>query len=195
LAGAVLLVYIACLVDHSVYLNVGERAVALLLAQNQKQAAISLNYIGGIIDASPMLRAMVASRTADTISLTNGVDLEVRASSHKGVRGVTSVAVLTDELAFWNTDGVDTDAAVLNALRPSLATIGGMLVVLSSPYAKCGELWDLYQKHYGADGDPRIVIAKGASRDLNPSLPERVRYPSAGARLRLRKRRVPRGVS
>lgn len=174
LAGAVLLVFISCLCDWSGYLNVGERAVALLLAQNQKQATISLNYIAGIIDNSPMLKAMVASRTADTISLSNGVDLEVRAASQKGVRGVTAVAIIADELAFWPIEGVNTGTDVLNALRPSLATTGGMLIVLSSPYGKKGELWELYQQHYGADGDPRILVAQGASRDLNPSLPERV---------------------
>jgi hypothetical protein len=175
LAGAVLLVFLACLIDWSTVLNVGERAVALCLAQNQKQATISLNYIDGIIESSPMLCVMKAGqRTQDTISLTNGVDITVMPSSFRSVRGVTSVAILADELAFWPSEGVHTDSAVLNALRPSLATTGGMLVVLSSPYAEKGELFELYERHYGPDGDPRIVVVQGASRDLNPSLPERV---------------------
>jgi hypothetical protein len=31
-------------------------------------------------------------------------------------------------------------------------------------------LWDAFKKHYGPDGDPLILVARGASRDLNPSL-------------------------
>ena len=44
----------------------------------------------------------------------------------------------------------------------------------SSPYAKRGELWNSYKRDYGAAGDPQILVAKAASRTLNPTLPERV---------------------
>lgn len=30
----------------------------------------------------------------------------------------------------------------------------------------------LLQRHYGRDGDPLVLVAKGASRELNPSLPQ-----------------------
>jgi hypothetical protein len=32
----------------------------------------------------------------------------------------------------------------------------------------------MYKRHYGAGGDPLILVAHGASRTLNPSLPQRV---------------------
>jgi hypothetical protein len=35
-------------------------------------------------------------------------------------------------------------------------------------------LWDTHRKHYGPDGDPLILVAQGASRDFNPSLPQSV---------------------
>jgi hypothetical protein len=62
----------------------------------------------------------------------------------------------------------------LNAVRPGLATTGGPLIIASSPYARRGELWKVYNKHYGPDGDPLILVAQGTSRQLNPSLPQRV---------------------
>jgi hypothetical protein len=49
-----------------------------------------------------------------------------------------------------------------------------MLIVISSPYAKRGELWNAFRRDYGPAGDPKILVAKGASRTLNPTLPERV---------------------
>jgi hypothetical protein len=35
-------------------------------------------------------------------------------------------------------------------------------------------LWDVFRRHYGAGGDPLILVAHGTSRSLNPSLPQRV---------------------
>jgi hypothetical protein len=35
-------------------------------------------------------------------------------------------------------------------------------------------LWRAYSQHYGEKGDPLTLVAQGASRDLNPSLPQRV---------------------
>jgi hypothetical protein len=51
-------------------------------------------------------------------------------------------------------------------------TTRGPLVIASSPYARRGVLWDAFRKHYGPTGDPLILVARGASRDLNPSLPQ-----------------------
>jgi hypothetical protein len=48
------------------------------------------------------------------------------------------------------------------------------LIIASSPYAKRGVLWQTHRKHYGADGDPLILVAQGSSRDFNPSLPQSV---------------------
>jgi hypothetical protein len=47
-------------------------------------------------------------------------------------------------------------------------------VVISSPYAQRGEVFETYTRHFGPDGDPMILVAQGASRDFNPSLPQAV---------------------
>jgi hypothetical protein len=122
-----------------------------------------------------VLAALVKARTADTLSLTNGIDIVVRAASFRGLRGVTAVAVIADEAAFWYTEEVSSanpDTAILDAIRPALATTGGPLVVISSPYARRGAVFETWQRHYGPAGDPRILVAQGASRDFNPSLPQ-----------------------
>ncbi len=66
------------------------------------------------------------------------------------------------------------DTEILNAVRPALATTGGPLVLISSPYARRGELWNIFRRHHGPNGDPLILVAQGTSRDLNPTLPQRV---------------------
>ena len=79
------------------------------------------------------------------------------------------------QAAFWHSDdSANPDTEILNALRPALATTGGPLIVISSPYARRGEVYTTWRQHFGPDGDPLILVAHGASRDLNATLPQRV---------------------
>jgi hypothetical protein len=48
------------------------------------------------------------------------------------------------------------------------------LALISSPYAKKGELHSLWKRHYGPTGDPRIIVAQAPSRTMNPTLPQSV---------------------
>ena len=173
-AMATLAVYIAGLCQHA--LVRGERGVVLLIAPDQRQATIALNYAEAAFEQSPILKQLIAGRCADTLELTNGINIEVRAASFRRLRGPTYIAVICDEAAFWYSDefSSNADTEILNAVRPGLATTGGPLIIASSPYAKRGVLWENYRKHYGPDGDPLVMVAQGASRDFNPSLPQSV---------------------
>jgi hypothetical protein len=173
-AMATLACYIAALCKHP--LVHGETGVCLAIAPDLKQSAIILNYAEAALEASPILKQLVVNRTADTIELTTGISIEVRAASFRRLRGPTYIAVIADESAFWL--GVETsanpDTEIINAVRPGLATTGGPLIIASSLYARRGVLWDVHRKHYGAEGDPLILVAQGASRTFNPSLPQSV---------------------
>jgi hypothetical protein len=128
------------------------------------------------MDATPLLAQLIVSRTQDTLGLSNGVEITVRPASFRGVRGTTSVAVIADEAAFWHSDedAANPDTAILDAVRPSLATTGGPMIIISTPYARRGVVFETWAKHFGPEGDPKILIAQGASRDFNPSLPRSV---------------------
>lgn len=173
-AMATLATYIAGLCSHD--LVRGERGVCLCIAPDQRQAGIVLDYADAAFSASPILKQLVANRTADALELTNGVSIEVRSSSFRRLRGPTFIAVIADEAAFWLSDefSVNADTEILNAVRPGLATTSGPLIIASSPYARRGELFQIYKRHYGASGDPLVLVAQGASRDFSPSLPQRV---------------------
>jgi len=173
-AMATLAVYIAGLCAHP--LARGERGVVLCIAPDQRQASITLDYAMAAFEASPILSQLIANRTADTLELTNGITIEVRAASFRRLRGPTYIAVIADEAAFWFSDefSANADVEILNAVRPGLSTTGGPLIIASSPYAKRGVLWDTHRRHYGPDGDPLILVAQGASREFNPSLPQSV---------------------
>jgi hypothetical protein len=174
-AMSALAVYLAGLCDYKDKLVRGEKGVVLLLAPDMRQAKVSLDYAEGVLQSTPIMQQLLAARTADTLTLSNGISLEVRSASFRRIRGVTCVAVLADECAFWmSDDSANPDVEILNAARPALATTQGPLIAISSPYARRGALWGTYKRHYGPNGNPAILVAQGATRDLNPDLPQSI---------------------
>jgi hypothetical protein len=175
-AAGVFAAYVAAFCDHADVLAPGERAVLPILSASLWQAGKAFQFLDGIFSTVAALNRLVSGQTSDTISLSNGVDVECRPASFRTIRGVTAAAFVADELAYWRNDETsrNPDKEILDAARPALATTGGMLWVISSPYAKRGELWSACKRDFSPAGDPLILVAKGASRDFNPTLPQRV---------------------
>jgi hypothetical protein len=175
-ATSVLAAYLAGLVDWSKILARGERGVLPIVAPDQRQSKIQRDYVEGVFDASPILSEMIVNRTADVLELSNGISIEVRAANFRRLRGVTAVAVIASEAAFWHSDETSSnaDTEILGSLRPALATTRGPLIIITSPYARRGEVFSLYRRHYGAAGDPQVLIVQGTTRDFNPTLPQSV---------------------
>jgi hypothetical protein len=174
-AMAVLGAFVAACVDHRHVLAPGERGVLPILAVSTAQATTAFNFLSGVFATAPDLKGLVEWQTADTLTLASGVDIEVRPASYRTIRGVTSVAAICDEIAYWRSDdSANPDREILNALRPGLATTGGPLVAISSPYAKRGELYSTFKRHFGQDGHRAILVAKAPSRTMNPSLSAKV---------------------
>lgn len=174
-AVAILTAFLAACVDHRDILAPGERGVIPLLAASTQQAASAFAFVEGIFAVAPNLKDLVDAATSDTLSLTTGIDISVRPASFRTVRGITAVAVICDEIAFWRSDdSANPDKEILKALRPSLATTGGPLICISSPHAKRGELYATFRRHYGAEGHPLILVAKAPSWVMNSTFPQRV---------------------
>ncbi|ATX66244.1 hypothetical protein [Roseinatronobacter bogoriensis] len=170
-AAALLAVFEAAFKDHRDKLAAGEFATVMLIAGDRPQARTLLRYVRGLFE-HPMLKPLVQRETAEGLELTNRSAIEVHTASHRAVRGYTCAAVIADELAFWFSDGARPDAEVIAAVRPALATLGGKLIALSSPYARRGMLWTTYKNRFGKAG--RVLVAQAPSRTMNPTLPQRV---------------------
>lgn len=168
--------YIGALCDHTDTLATGERAVLPILAASLSQAGRAYQHTLGVLQHSPVLSQEIdGTPTADTIRLRTRVDIEIRPASFRTIRGVTAVAAIGDEVAFWRHEATtNPDAEILNALRPALATTGGPLFCISSPYARRGELFKAVRAYHKPDGDPLILVARGPSRAFNPSLSQKV---------------------
>jgi hypothetical protein len=150
-------------------LAAGERGVVALIAVDKAQAKVAFGYISGLIAASPALSAMVTRNDSFSIDLDNRISIEIHANSFRSIRGRTLIAILFDELAFFRSDeSANPDVELYRAALPGLATTGGMVIGIGSPYSKRGLLYAKYKKHFGRN-DLNLVV-QGATADFNPTL-------------------------
>lgn len=169
-AMAVAAAYFARLIDYSDDLAPGQRGRVPVMAATKDTAQEALNYLLGIFQEVPHFAETLEKDQVDgKIRLSNRIDIQVMTASFKTTRGPTPVAAVADEIAFWSVDGANPDTEVLRALRPGLATVGGPLLILSSPYARRGVLWDLYRKHYGPTGSPRVLVIQAPTQRMHKS--------------------------
>lgn len=145
---------------------------ALLLGQDHRGAMRGLfRYARQPFTTIDAFRAEVVRSTADTLELRNGVSLSAYPCRPAAVRGLRACIVVIDELAFFTaTDGRPVDTEMLRVARGRVATTGGKLIVLSSPYAQTGALYELHRKHYGRD-DSSTLVWQASAPDMNPTLP------------------------
>lgn len=153
----------------------GERGIVMVIAADRRQARVVLRYLVGFIERSPRLADLVERRVNEAVHFRNGISIEVHTASFRTTRGYTVVGAICDEVAFWHSDdSANPDTEILAALRPSMLTVpGSLLLCISSPYARRGALWQAFKDHYAKDGDP-IFVWRAATRVMNPAVPEDV---------------------
>ena len=175
LIAALVAVFLACFRDYSTVLAPGERGIVMLIASDRRQARVLKRYVSGLLQAVPMLAAMIVRETAESIELENRIVIEIHTASFRSTRGYTVVAAILDEIAFWPTDdAASPDSEILNALRPAMATVpGALLLAISSPYARRGELYKAHRDHFGQDHDP-VLVVQADTKTMNPSVPDDV---------------------
>ena len=165
-------VFIACFHDFRKHLARGEVGMVLILARDRDQAKVVFGYARGILETVPALAQMVAAWRSDEIELNNGITISVKTSDYRAVRGVTLVCAIADEVAFWESQGVNPDKEIFQALRPAMATIPeAKLLVISSPYAKYGVVFEAYHRYFGQD-DATVLVWQAETRTMNPNISE-----------------------
>jgi hypothetical protein len=151
-------------------LTAGEVGHVLIVSVTKAQSNIIKRYLSGIFNENPFLKSLVVRETQTEIELSNGIIITVMTSDFRSLRGYTAIAVIIDEIAFFQSEGSRPCHEAIRALRPSLATTGGPLIAISSPYSKRGSLYNAWKQHYGKDGD--VLIWQSDSRTMNPCLSE-----------------------
>ena len=167
-------IYLAIFCDWRRHLSVGEVGTVLILAASKDQARVIFRYVSGMLNNTPMLAKFVKRETADTIELSNGLEIRIVAASFRTSRGTTTIAILADETAFWWNDesAAEQDIEIMRALKPSTLTVpGARIMIASSPYAKRGLLWKEYRRLYGKEA-PGELAWQAETTAMNPTVPQ-----------------------
>jgi len=119
----------------------------------------------------PSMAAHVESMTADTLTLKNNLRLCALPCRPAATRGARNLLAVMNEAAYYHAaDGRSVAGAMRTALLPTLATTGGKLVIVSSPYMATDLLGDLHKRHWAQDLSPTLVVQASAP-EMNPTLP------------------------
>lgn len=166
---------IACFFASREYSRVpGEFIYIGVFAPDRKQAGLTFRYILGLLRSVPSLAALIVNARSDSVELSNGVVIEVITASIAAPRGRAYAVAIVEEAAFLPTDeSANPDVELLRAVRPALARVpGSMLVVVSSPYARKGVIWQAWKRHHDKpDGD--VVLVQASTIALNPTFDAR----------------------
>jgi hypothetical protein len=168
--ASVVAVFLALFYDFSRYLVSGEPGVIQIVAADRQQARVIFRYISAILHGDSVLEQYIQNQTKESIQLSTGIDIEIQTCSFRSIRGRTVVCAILDEIAFWRVEGANPDREILTAIRPAMATIpNSKLIVVSSPYAKTGVLYDHFRDYHGKDHD-QILVWQAATRVMNPTI-------------------------
>ena len=183
--AALIAVYEAFFNEYADQLSPGEVATIMVIAADRKQARSVFRYITGLIKDCPMLKSMVIRESSESIELTNRAVIEITTASHRRTRGYTCSCVIADEIAFWMTseDSANPDKEIVNALRPSLATLNGKLVALSGIIITIAQRLDSHYLMHGLGASiGRMAALRHTSRSRKNSNGLLLRPKKAAAR-------------
>ncbi|MCC5977025.1 MAG: terminase [Salinarimonas sp.] len=167
--AALIASYIAGFEEHKAKLAPGETGHVLALSPSKAQARTVADYCEGFYSVSPVLAQSVEAVRAESIRLQGNIEIGAHANSFRTVRGRTLLAAIFDESAFWRDEtSAMPDIETYRAVLPALATTGGMLVGISSPYRKVGLLHQKWRDHFGQDGD--VLVIQAPTLTLNPTI-------------------------
>jgi hypothetical protein len=167
---SVIAVFLALFHNFRKYLAVGERGTIQIIAADRAQARVIFRYISAVLNGTEVFAQYVLNETKERIELATSIDIEVMTCSFRTIRGRTVVCAICDEISFWRIEGANPDKEILAAVRPSMATVPqSMLLVISSPYARSGVLYEHHRDYFGKD-DPEILVWQAPSKVMNPTL-------------------------
>lgn len=166
---------LACFFASREYRRVpGEFVYIGIFAPDRKQASVTFRYVTGLLRSVPALNRLIVTESKDSIELSNGIVIEVITASVAAPRGRAYALVIVEEAAFLPTDqSANPDVELLRAVRPALARVpGSLLVVVSSPYARKGIIWQAWQKYHDKPATD-VLLVQASTQDLNPTFDTR----------------------
>lgn len=134
------------------------------VAPTDSQAGVVFEMIQSKALSCPYLRDRSINQTLTYFNLQTDVDIASSSKRKKAsltslaggcasnsLRGRNNIVIIMDEMAFFiDNNGRFSGSEVYKALKPSIASFkgDGKVICISSPYAKYGKFYDLYNESY-----------------------------------------------
>jgi hypothetical protein len=172
--SAIISAFLAAFKDWSPFLSPGEKGWIFIIANDKSQARIVKDYISGIFNSIQTLKGLVENDLTWELQLKNGVNIAVKTSNFRTLRGFTLLACVLEEIAFYRSEeSANPDREILAAVRPALATIPeSLLLGISTPYSRAGVLYEQFKKYFGKSGGP--LIWRAPTSVMNPTIDKRI---------------------
>jgi hypothetical protein len=146
----------------------GADAWVFVIANDKPHAGQIKRYISGIFHASKGLRQLVENETREQIKLKTGVNISVKTSPFLTLRGYSCATVILEDVAFYRSEeSANPDREIIAAVRPALANLDGLLLAISTPYARSGILYENFRKYFMQPGGP-LIWKESSPRMMNP---------------------------
>lgn len=144
----------------------GQRAVALIVAPNDKLRAEVLNYAIGAVRSKPELAACLRGepRAEDfTLARPDGqlvtFETGVATRGGYGARGRALTDFALDESAFFRDASYKVNDQEIFRAGAARVLPGGQTIVASTPWAQAGLLYELWRDNYGKPRDALVAHA------------------------------------
>lgn len=130
-------------ISQTVAFVAAEEALAggtvLWVSRNQEQAALTLDYVYTAL--SDCQHPPYVSENQQSFELSNGGKVITQPATRSAGRGIAATLVIIDEMAWQQYARL-----IYTAILPTLATTGGRLIVLSTPYGQGNLFHDLWEQ-------------------------------------------------
>lgn len=147
----------------------GEEAYVVLIAPQIKQAKIAFRSIRRYLHKSRIMSTRIVRETQNEITLDNGVTIACFPASFIAIRGVTIIAAICDEMAFWPHEptAANPEQEILDSVQPGMANIvNSKLIKISTPFGKRGILYAEFQRRRELE----YLVWQISTSEMNPSI-------------------------
>jgi len=168
--------YEAALSGKEKLLSKGELGMVPVISPSRFQSQIVKSYLAALFKSTAMLEREIIQEHRDGFTLSNNVRIAILTGDYRLTRGFTMLSAVVDEAAFFGLSEeskVKSDTELIRSILPGLATLGGRLIVISSPYARRGWCYSTHKKNYANDSGP-VLVWNCPSRTMNPTLSQSV---------------------
>ena len=167
LIASIIALYEATRKKWAKYLMKGESGYCVVISTKQRQSEqiIGANCLR-LMENSPNLEGYIRDHTQSELILKNNMRILSLPCTTRAGLGLPIICLIFDEIGHFYTEGAKADKDIFDYTNPRRAQFpGSKLVLISTPSAKQGLLWDFFDKGFK---EHKRLTAQAETLFMNP---------------------------